>query len=172
MIAVDLSKCTGCRRCETACAFFHSGRINPSMARIKVLNLYDNGIDASVLCVQCKERYCLRCPENALTIKSMGQVIVSPTLCNLCGACERNCPIGAIEVFRDIVYVCDLCGGNPKCIEACTEGALIWKTEDSEKISLENIRKESQKMEAKQKRHLYARKLGRELRNRWAKRHA
>jgi Fe-S-cluster-containing hydrogenase component 2 len=172
MIAVDLSKCTGCRRCETACAFFRSGRVNPSLARIKVLNLYESGVDAPVICVQCKERYCLRCPENAMTIKPSGQVVVSPTLCNLCGACEQNCPIGAIETFRDIVYVCDLCGGSPRCVEACTEGAIVWKAEDSESVSLRDIRKETRRMNPGQKRDFYIRKLSRELRKKWEKEHA
>ena len=67
MIQVDLYKCTGCRRCEAACAFFHTGRINPSLARIKVTLLYESGLDGPVVCQQCQERYCLKCPEEALT---------------------------------------------------------------------------------------------------------
>ena len=44
MIRVDLSRCTGCRRCEAACAFFHTGRINPELARLKVIHLYETGV--------------------------------------------------------------------------------------------------------------------------------
>jgi Fe-S-cluster-containing hydrogenase component 2 len=172
MITVDLSKCTGCRRCETACAFFHTGRVNPWKARIKVLNLYETGIDFPIVCVQCKERYCMRCPANAMTISPFGQVIVSPTLCTLCGACEQTCPIGAIETFQDFVYVCDLCGGNPKCVEVCTEGALIWKTEESESISLKGFHKDTIKMNPAQKRYFYAQAQGSDLREKWKKDHA
>ena len=172
MIQVDLSKCTGCKQCESACAFFHTGRINNRLARIKVLNLYEIGIDGPVVCNQCKERYCMRCPEKALTIGAFGQVIVSHTLCNLCGACEKNCPIGAIELFNDIVFVCDLCGGKPKCVEACTEKAITWIVEEKEHTSLAVIKKETKKMNPSQKRYFYLKKQGFEVRKKWRKAHA
>lgn len=172
MIQVDLSKCTGCKQCETACAFFHTGRINNRLARIKVLNLYEVGIDGPVVCNQCKERYCMRCPEKALSIGAYGQVIVSHTLCNLCGACEKNCPIGAIELFNDVVYVCDLCGGEPKCVEACTEKAITWIGEEKEHTSLAVMKKETKKMNPSQKRYFYLKKQGSEVRKKWRKAHA
>ena len=145
MIRVDVSKCTGCKRCESVCAFFHTGKINNRLARIKVLNLYEIGIDCPVVCNQCQERYCMHCPEDALVIGSLGQIIVSRTLCTLCGACEKICPIGAIEIFDDIVHVCDLCGGRPKCVEACTEGAITYD-ENGDHPSLMSIKKETHKM--------------------------
>ncbi len=80
MIQIDLSKCTGCRRCETTCAFFHSGKVNRHLSRIRVLNLYESGIDGPVLCQQCQERYCLTCPDNALSIGASGEIVASPTL--------------------------------------------------------------------------------------------
>ena len=125
MICIDMSKCTGCRRCETTCSFFHSGRINSRISRIKVIQMYETGIDAPIVCQQCQERFCLKCPEGALSIGQFGQIVYSPTVCTLCGVCENACPIGAIELFQDLVYVCDFCGGKPKCVEACTEGAII-----------------------------------------------
>ena len=152
MIKVDIGKCTGCRMCETACSFFHSGSVNRHMARIKVVNLYQSGVDGPVVCVQCKERYCTDCPEDAISIGSLGQVIASPTLCTLCKKCERSCPIGAIEIFNDIVYVCDLCGGSPKCVETCTEGAITYVPEHKEVISLKAIKKETKKMNSSEKR--------------------
>lgn len=152
MIKVDISKCTGCRMCETACSFYHSGAVNSHMARIKVVNFYQSGVDGPVVCVQCKERYCKDCPADAISIGSLGQVIASPTLCTLCKKCERSCPIGAIEIFNDIVYVCDLCGGSPKCVEACTEGAITYVPEQIEVISLKAVKKETKKMNSSEKR--------------------
>jgi len=168
MIKIDLSKCTGCRRCETACSFFHTGKINRNLSRIKVIQLYEKGIDGPVTCVQCKERYCLPCPVNALSIGSFGQIIVSPTVCILCGKCERECPIGAIEIFDGIVFVCDLCGGDPKCVKACTEGAITY-IPDNEHLSLSEIKKETEDMTPDEKRDNYIKKLGAALRKKWVR---
>jgi len=172
MIRVDISKCTGCKRCESACSFFRTGRINNNLARMKVLNLYEIGIDGPVVCNQCKERYCDCCPEEAISTGSLGEVIVSPTLCTLCGVCEKACPIGAIEIFQDFVYVCDLCRGRPRCVEVCTEGAISYEAGENEFPSLATVRKETKRMNPCQKRYSYLKKLGFELRKKWRKAHA
>ena len=167
MIKVDISKCTGCKKCETVCAFFRSGKVNRRLARMKVLNLYETGVDGPVVCLQCQERYCLSCPEDAIKVGSYGQIIVSQTRCTLCGVCEKACPIGAIEMFKEIVFVCDLCGGRPKCVEACTEGAIAYEPGEKEGPSLAAFKKETKKMNPSQKRQLYLKKLGSELREIW-----
>lgn len=166
MIQVDISKCTGCRMCETSCTMYHTGKVNRNMARIKIVNLYQLGIDGPVTCLQCKERYCLDCPSNAIKIGDKGQVVISPSLCTLCGKCEKNCPIGAIEIFNELVYVCDLCGGLPKCVEVCTE-EIITYTPDFEIISLTEVKKNVKKMNPSEKRRQYIEELGKEIRKRW-----
>ena len=171
MIQVDLQKCTGCKKCEVSCAFFHSGKVSNLLARIKVLNLYETGIDGPVVCIQCEEKYCLDCPEEALSSGSLGQIVVSPTVCNLCGICEKACPIGAIEIFDEIVYVCDLCGGKPKCVEACTEGAIVFANGEHGP-SLALIKRETNKMSPNQKRLYYLQKLGAFLREKWSRKYA
>lgn len=172
MIKVDVSKCTGCKRCESFCAFFRTGRVGNRLSRMKVMNLYEIGVDGPVVCIQCKERYCLCCPEEAITIGSYSEIIISSTLCTLCGACQTACPIGAVEIFNDIVYVCDLCGGRPKCIDACTEGAISFKPDEREGPSLAAFRKETKKMNPSQKRYYYLRKLGSEVRKIWRRQNA
>ena len=171
MIQIDLQKCTGCKKCEVACAFFHTGKVGDRLARIKVLNLYEWGIDGPVVCNHCDEKYCLKCPEEALSLGSMGQIVVSPTVCNLCGVCEKACPIGAIEIFEGIVYVCDLCGGKPKCVEACTEGAITFARGENGP-SLDAVKKETKKMTPNQKRKFYLKKLGMVLREKWSRKYA
>ncbi len=167
MIRVDINKCTGCRKCETACAFFRSGKINHRLARIKVLNLYEIGVDGPVACIQCKEQYCLCCPDDAIGVGPLGQLIVSPTSCTLCSACEKACPIGAIDIFKDFVYVCDLCGGKPRCVGVCTEGAISFELEVKEHTSLDAFKKETKKMNPSQKRQHYLKKISSEVRKRW-----
>jgi len=112
------------------------------------------------------------CPADALTIGSLGQVILSPTLCILCGDCEEACPIGAIEMFDDLVYVCDLCGGRPKCVEACTEGAITYEAESGEHPSLAFFEKETNKMNPSQKRYFYIKRQSSEVRKKWRKEYA
>lgn len=126
MIEIDIATCTGCRRCETVCAFSHSGKVGTRVARIKVVHIYDTGIDGPVTCVQCREKYCMECPAGALSLGPEGQIVFSPTVCTGCGTCETKCPIGAIELFEGVVYMCDLCGGTPQCVDACTEHAIQY----------------------------------------------
>jgi Fe-S-cluster-containing hydrogenase component 2 len=134
---------------------------------MKVLNLYEIGLDGPVFCIQCKEKYCLRCPEDAITEGPLGELIVSPTLCTLCGVCEKACPIGAIEMFNDIVYVCDLCGGRPQCVEVCTEGAITFTKDKGKKPSLEAFKKGAGRMNPSQKQESYLKKKGSGIRKSW-----
>ena len=171
MIKIHPDRCTGCHRCETACAFFHSGKVHPGLSRIKVYNAYATGVDAPVLCQQCRERYCLRCPEKALSLGAHGQIVVSPTVCTECRFCEAACPIGAIELFEGFVIVCDLCGGRPRCIDVCTEHALEW-IPDAPSVSLDAMRKETKGFSPSRKRAHFTGSLGVRLRRTWSKNRA
>jgi len=167
MITLDLSKCSGCSRCEVHCSFFHSGKIGRSGARIKVVKIEEIGIDYPVVCQQCRERYCTKCPEKAIQIDPAGQVIVSPTLCTACGTCEILCPIGAIELYEEIPLVCDLCGGDPRCVKACTLDAIHYDPEVTGAISLKDFKKSSRGLNPEEKRLRYVIALSQELRDRW-----
>jgi Fe-S-cluster-containing hydrogenase component 2 len=136
------------------------------MARMYVVNLYHIGIDGPVVCQQCEERYCMDCPSNAITLGKLGQLVISPALCTLCGKCERNCPIGAIQMFNKFIYVCDLCGGSPKCIEVCTEEAISY-IPDSEKPSFKNIKESVKDMNPSEKQKQYIETLGEIIRSKW-----
>jgi len=168
MLTVNLALCTGCRRCETACSFFHSGRVSNRMSRIRVLNIYEVGVDAPMVCGQCRERYCIdSCPEGALSIGADGQVMLSPTKCRLCGVCEMSCPIGAIEIHNDIVYVCDLCGGDPKCIPACTEDAITWTRGVDAPVSLARVKDDAKGLNPSERRFEHAMRQATDLRKEW-----
>jgi Fe-S-cluster-containing hydrogenase component 2 len=149
------------------CSFFHSGKIGRSGARIKVVKIEEIGIDFPVVCQQCWERYCTKCPEKAIEIGTLGQVIVSPTLCTACGTCEIMCPIGAIELYENIPHVCDLCGGDPRCVRACTLDAIRYEPDVTESVSLKEYKKGSRKLGPEEKRLRYAHASAQDLRDQW-----
>jgi Fe-S-cluster-containing hydrogenase component 2 len=120
-----------------------------------------------VVCQQCRQRYCTKCPEKAIEIGSLGQVIVSPTLCTACGTCEIMCPIGAIELYEEIPHVCDLCGVDPRCVKACTLDAIHYEPDVTEMVSLKEFKKGSRALGPEEKRLRYAMTLCRELRDNW-----
>ena len=169
MLVIDPNKCSGCRRCETHCSFYHSGKTGHLGSRIKVEKIEISGIDFPVVCHQCKEHYCTKCPQNAISITERGSIEVSPTLCNLCGACEALCPIGAIEIYNGIPCICDLCGGSPKCIEACEMDAIYLDLDIKQSISLSSMKKKTKKMVPAVKRYEYTKQESKKIRANWLK---
>jgi ferredoxin len=51
-------------------------------------------------------------------------IVVNQEDCIKCGACEGTCPSAAIELENQKVVYCDICGGEPKCVDTCPQGAL------------------------------------------------
>ncbi len=138
-----------------------------------MLNLYELGLDGPIVCNQCHERYCMRCPDNAMSLGKNGQVVISPTVCTLCGICEKLCPIGAIEIYDELVYVCDLCGGKPKCIEVCSERAIEFiQQRQAQSPSLSEAFEKTKRKNASQKRRWFLKEQGLKLRKKWSSRHA
>lgn len=167
MLVIDANKCSGCRRCETHCSFYHSGKTGYHGARIKVEKVELIGLDFPVVCHQCEEHYCTRCPQKAISISARGSIEVSPTLCDLCGACEKLCPVGAIEIYNEIPQVCDLCGGDPRCVSACEMNAIRYDPSLRQCVSLSSIKKKVAKLTPAQKRHERALQEGKIMREGW-----
>ena len=121
-ISRDFLKCTGCRRCEIACTLHHENRIWPEASRIRVFMLVP-GVEIPHLCVQCTDYPCVEsCPFNALSVdERTSAVLVDREKCTGCGSCIEACPgrIPHIHPRDGYALICDLCGGEPKCVEAC-----------------------------------------------------
>lgn len=124
-IARELSKCSGCRKCEIACSLFHENQIWPEASRIRIFMLVP-GADFPHFCAQCEDYPCVRsCPANALSIsKRTGAVLVKARLCTACGRCIDACPgrVPHMHPKEKRILICDLCGGNPQCVKVCQEG--------------------------------------------------
>jgi carbon-monoxide dehydrogenase iron sulfur subunit len=167
VIKLDVTKCSGCRRCEVNCSFFHTGEVGRSRSRIKVVKIESRGIDVPVVCQQCLERYCARCPESAIAIGERGEIVVSRDRCTACGTCERLCPIGAIELLDGIPLVCDLCGGDPSCVRECNLGAVTFEPTIMGVVALGSLRKKTRKLSPEAKRVRFAEALTEDMRKEW-----
>ena len=67
-ISRDYLKCTGCRRCEIACALHHENKIWPKASKIRVFMLVP-GVEIPHFCTQCTVYPCVKaCSHNALSI--------------------------------------------------------------------------------------------------------
>jgi len=124
-IARELSRCSGCRKCEIACSLLHEKRIWPEASRIRIFMLVP-GADFPHFCAQCEGYPCVQaCPVKALSIsKKTGAVLVKKRACIACGKCIDACPgrIPHMHPTGNYILICDLCGGDPQCVRVCREG--------------------------------------------------
>ena len=120
--------CTGCRICETVCSLSKTEDICPEMARIIIDREPFEGRFLPKICHQCSIPFCLNaCPVFAITISDeTGAVIIDDEKCTGCGLCEKACPYGMIIMGRNDkkAFKCDLCGGEPRCVELCPSNSL------------------------------------------------
>ncbi len=128
VLIVDSKACRGCRICELICSMTKVGAFNPKWSRIHVVRDEWNGLYVPVMCIQCDPPVCSAvCPSRAITRDELtGAMIVDEDKCTQCNLCVRTCPVGAIQINdKKIPYVCDLCGGKPKCLEWCPIPGVI-----------------------------------------------
>lgn len=106
-----------------ACSMSHENAIWPAASRIYVFEPYP-GSPIPVVCAQCVDHPCVdSCSFNALYIDdNTGAVLVRAENCTLCGACRAACLLSIPRIIpgKNYVLICDLCGGSPKCVEACS----------------------------------------------------
>jgi carbon-monoxide dehydrogenase iron sulfur subunit len=138
-VSVDPSKCTGCGICEYACALEkEESNLNPLRSRIRVVRMTPL-FNFALACSFCEDAKCVTaCPEKALSqSEQTGIIMVEEKKCKGCDWCIQACPHGGITIHSDtgIAVACDLCGGEPKCIEFCPEEALdlVCTDEEAEK---------------------------------------
>ena len=134
-LVMEVDACTGCHQCELMCSYGKVGAFNPAKSVMDITQ-YDGGaINVPSTCTQCEEAWCMVvCPVQAITVNpDTGAKEVSAEACVGCKVCTIACPFGAINYDPDsgVVSKCDLCGGEPMCVEACPTTALAYVAEDS-----------------------------------------
>lgn len=112
------------------CSFAHEDAFSPTLSRVRVVKIEEEGFDRPVLCRQCVKAACIEvCPTGALTKDGPeGSIRLNAQECIGCGACVESCPFGAMHLHpgTGLALVCDLCGGDPQCVKRCTPGAIRW----------------------------------------------
>ena len=119
-VAIIPEKCVGCGICEQICSLEKEKVFNPLKARIRSARIYPV-INVSLTCRLCEDPPCVgACPQDALKKSEE----------NGCGWCIEACEFGAIAIDpeKKVVTICDLCEGEPKCVEWCPENALEFTT--------------------------------------------
>ena len=134
-IDVNLEKCTACRLCEFACSTHNFGEINPARSRIKVTIVSKDFFYYPNVCQQCGKAPCMEaCPQEGALVRNetSGAVEVVATECIGCRMCVRACPFGAMgfDKMSKLADKCDLCGGDPQCVQHCFYGTIQFKDID------------------------------------------
>ena len=127
-VSVDPSKCTGCGICEYACTLEKGENTwNPIRSRIRVVRMIPL-FNFALACRFCEDAQCVKaCPEKALVqCEKTGILMLKEKQCKGCDWCVQACPHGGITIHSDTgkAIACDLCDGEPKCMEFCHEEAL------------------------------------------------
>jgi len=131
-IAFRAEYCNGCGDCMTACARARAGSDSPLRSRIQVLAGDDGNRFELALCRQCADPECVQsCPAAALTRNdATGVIDWDGGKCVDCLLCTVGCSYAGITLDETAgrVVKCDLCGGDPACVKACSPGALKYLT--------------------------------------------
>ena len=133
----DDSKCVGCDICEYACSYEKEGVFNPLKSRIRSVRIGQT-FNTAITCKACIEAPCIgACPEKALSrATGTGAILVDQDKCKGCDWCIEACKYGAVTLNNRTgkAMICDICGGDPKCIPFCPEGALSLAGASNDKI--------------------------------------
>jgi len=125
-------KCTGCNQCELTCSGINDGIFQVERSRIRIFKYNDSSFNVPHACHQCDEAWCMHaCPVQAITMDSeTGVKVLASDDCVGCKVCTIACPYGKVKFQPESgkAVKCDLCGGDPACIEACPTSAIGLRT--------------------------------------------
>ena len=146
-VYLNLDLCCGCRSCAAACAYGH--HLQSLLGHGKL----EGAAELPLHCLHCEQPACAAaCPNEAMQKQTDQTVQRSHFKCVGCGSCAVACPFGVIQpdLLKHITPKCDLCldrlseGEIPRCVAACTSGALSFAEVDEqvtdEKKNLASVR--------------------------------
>ncbi|MEG1500407.1 MAG: 4Fe-4S dicluster domain-containing protein [Clostridiales bacterium] len=135
IVTADPRLCVVCRNCERACAFAKSkGDILVKHANMRV-NYYPEEVACMPwTCIHCEKPWCMEvCPAGAISRDEKTHAVkIDSSLCAGCKMCMLACPFGSIHFDSEalVSIKCDLCDGDPKCVQFCISGALQYQEVD------------------------------------------
>ena len=137
---IDYDSCIGCELCAMSCSLEKTGRINPAQSRIQLVKVEHEGIIMPAICRHCDAPPCIpACPVDVITKdETTGLVGIDDANCIGCKLCIEACPYaGPVTIpvtggkVSNIKVICDLCGGNPACVQICPTGTLQYTSVDA-----------------------------------------
>jgi electron transport complex protein RnfB len=126
---VDITKCTGCRKCEAACPTKVIEVLPASKQVLVTCHSKDRGVDTKkncqVGCISCG--ICVKiCPFDAPSIENnLSRIDLNK--CRVCGLCVLKCPTNAVTDFipqRSKARVLENCIGCLICMKVCPVNAV------------------------------------------------
>ena len=151
---IDVAKCSGCYNCQLACKDEHcendwtpyaapqpltgqfwcrvSEHVQGTIPKVKIHYI-------AKMCAHCADAACIKaCPENAISRRDDGLVLIDPAKCSGCNKCMDACPYDVIY-FNDKLKIAQKCTGcahlldngakQPRCSEACPTDAIVFAEE-------------------------------------------
>lgn len=147
VLLFEPSRCTGCRCCEIACSFrFYE---ESSLDKSHIRHVFDEkeGSFEAVYCQHCEDPVCLAaCKTDAIKKdEASGIVKIDSLKCIGCQSCNFACPISAprFDPDRKVSVKCNLCGGDPVCVDFCSSRAIRYVNRDERNRFMEEYGKEA-----------------------------
>ncbi len=144
-LLIDITKCQGCRMCESGCKEAHGFPTDPSpqlsATAFTIIDERANGKFVRRMCQHCNDPACASvCPVGAIRKTAEGPVVYDGKKCIGCRYCMIACPNQVPKYqwtkLAPLVAKCDMCyervraGQKTVCAEACPYEATIFGDRD------------------------------------------